>query len=215
MNKTFAILGLGKFGMSVARSLMRDGGEVLVADNSEEVINQISGEVTYAMTCDLTNADAIRDLGISNFDVVVVCMAQSFEASVMCVVVAKELGVPYVMAKASSHRTGDILKRIGADQIIYPEEETGIRIAKKLTSNDFLEFFDISENLCLIEMKVPKDWVGKTLMELDLRKRFKMNVVAVSDDNNEMSHMDPAHPLSANETLLVITEKKDLKKIRV
>ena len=214
MNKTFAILGLGKFGMSVARSLMRDGGEVLVADNSEEVINQISGEVTYAMTCDLTNADAIRDLGISNFDVVVVCMAQSFEASVMCVVVAKELGVPYVMAKAKNELHATVLEKIGADSVIFPEKEMGMRVARNLMSANFTDWIALSPDYSLVETEVPEKWVGRTLLELDVRKTYDVIVVGIKMGDKVEVNPDPKEQLKEGNVLILIGANQALEAIQ-
>ncbi len=213
MNKSFAVLGLGKFGMSLAKALSDNGAEVLVADENEELVNQIADSVTCALTADLTDAAAIKGFGISNMDVVVVCMAQNLEASIMCVMVAKECGVKYVMAKASSERAGIILKKIGADEIIFPENETGIRMAKKLTSDNFLEFFEISDNLALVEMRPKDSWIGKSLKELNLRHDYNLNVVAVSIDHSTKGSIDPEKPIEKDQSLLIVIDKKDLKKI--
>ena len=132
----------------------------------------------------------------------------------MSVMVAKEQGVPYVVAKASDSRMGQILTRIGADKIIYPEEETGVRTARKLVMDTFLEFFDIDNNLCLLEMKPKPEWVGKNLIELQLRDKYKMNVVAIKDNSEMRSHIDPNLPLEKDTELLVILEKADLKRFQ-
>lgn len=213
MDKSFAVFGLGRFGASVALALADAGAEVMVVDNNPENISEISDQVTCAITADLTEPDVIKNLGISNMDAVLVAMSQDLEASIMCVMVSKELGVPFVLAKAKDVRMGDILTRIGADKIIYPEFETGIRTARKLISSDFLEFFDLSEKMSMIEMLPKESWVGHSLKELNLRQKYNINVIAVKHNNEISAVLDPDEPLKKDSPLLITVEKKNLKKL--
>ena len=147
MSKSFAVIGLGRFGKKLALSLYDMGAEVLAVDKSPEIVESVSGSVTYAIEADVSNIEAMKGIGINNMDAVVVAMGSDLTSSIMAVMSAKEQGVPKVVAKAADDRMGEILKRVGADQIIYPEEDTGLRTARKLISDTFLEFFDIDDNL--------------------------------------------------------------------
>ncbi|MBQ8130473.1 MAG: TrkA family potassium uptake protein [Clostridia bacterium] len=165
---------------------------------------------TVAVRCDLSEEDEIKALGLHNMDIVIVAMSTDLAASILCVSVAKELGVPFVLAKASTPRRATILRRVGADRIIDPEKDSGMRTARVLASPNILEFFDVDENLCLIEMPVQKEWVGRSLKELDLRRRRSLNVIAVRHASSPWIFVDPEHPFSEEETLLVALEKKEL-----
>ena len=152
MSKSIAVIGLGRFGKKLAYTLYEMGSDVMAVDRSPEIIAAVADNVTYAIEADVTNPEVVKGLGLREMDVVVVAMGSDLTASIMSVMIAKEQGVPYVLAKASDERMGQILKRVGADKIIYPEEETGQRTARKLMSDSFLEFFEIDDNLCLLEI---------------------------------------------------------------
>ena len=209
--KQVAVIGLGRFGRKLAVSLYKNGVDVMAVDKDEELVERISSDVTYAIRADVNNAEAIKGLGLEQVDAVVVAIGSDLTSSIMAVMVAKEIGVPYVMAKAADERMGAILTKIGADKVIYPEEETGERTARKLMSDSFMEFFDIDNNLCIVEIRPKKDWIGKTLVELKLREKYKINVVAVKDNNKMHSTVDPMKPVEEDMTFLVILKKTDLK----
>ena len=211
MSKSIAVFGIGRFGRSLALTLSESGADVMVVDGDENVIEKIADKVTYAIKADLKSAEAIQALGLEDMDAVVVAMGSDLTASIMTVMVSKEEGVPCVIAKAADERMGDILKKVGADRIIFPEEETGMRTARKLVSDSFLEFFDIDDNLCLVEIKPKPEWIGKNLIELQLRDKYHVNVVAIKDESEMRSFIDPKRPLEDDTQLLVIVEKEDLK----
>ena len=214
MGRTFAVLGLGRFGKKLALSLYDMGEEVMAVDKNPELVEAVSEGVTYAVEADVSNADALKGINIGGMDTVVVAMGSDLTASIMAVMVSKEQGVPHVIAKAADERMGEILKKVGADRIIFPEEDTGLRIARKLSSDSFLDFFDIDDNLCLVEIKPKPEWIGKNLIELQLRDKYRMNVVAVKDHSEMRSFIDPKRPLEDDTELLVIIEKDDLKFIK-
>lgn len=213
MNKSMAVLGLGRFGMSVAKELASMGAEVLAVDSSEERTISISDTVTCAVNADIRDASVMKSLGISNMDAVVVAMAHDLEASIVSVLLSKDLGVPYVVAKAKDEVMGNILKKIGADKVVYPEKETGERLAKTIMSSDFLDFLDLSETISLVEMLPKASWVGKTLKELDLRKHYHLNVIAIKKNDEIMAMIDPDEPLRADTPLITTIAKKDLKRL--
>ncbi|MBO7486025.1 MAG: TrkA family potassium uptake protein [Spirochaetaceae bacterium] len=209
---SFVVFGLGKFGQAVADKLIESGAQVMVVDNSEDIIEAYSSKATTAIVADLTDTSAIKAIGISHVECAVVAMGSSLEASIMCTMIAKESGIKLVVAKAGNKRMGQILKKIGADQIIFPEEESGIRTAKSLIVSNFLEYFEINEDLCLVEMEPKEKWIGKTLKELDLRKKYGANIIAIKDGIMK-DFVDPDLPLKADAPLLMLIHKKNLDKL--
>jgi trk system potassium uptake protein TrkA len=210
--RSFAVFGLGKFGQAVADKLIESGADVMVIDNDPDVIEAYSAKATSAIEADLTDPAAIKAVGISNIDCAVVAMGMSLESSIMCTMISKECGVKWVVAKAGNERMGSVLSKIGADEVIYPEEESGIRTARGLISSNFLEYFEVSDEICLIEMLPKEKWVGKSLKDLNLRKKYGINVVAIKDGVvNE--YVDPEVPLKADEALLMLIHKKNLSKL--
>ena len=207
MNKSIAVIGLGRYGKSIATELYKNGADVLAIDGNPEIVNEIADSVTCAMSL-----DALRETGISNMDAVVVAMADSLDSSIMCVMSAKELGVPKVIAKAKDEMMEKILKRVGADQVVFPEKESGIRLSHKLISEHLVDYFDLSDSTSLVEILPRAEWVGKNLRELNLRKEYKINVVAVIQNDEFNIAMDPDTPLKADEPLLIIMKKSDLKR---
>ncbi len=210
---SFAVFGLGKYGKSVANRLLESGADVMVVDNDEDIIESYSSVATTAIIADLTDPEAIKALGISNIDCAIVAMGMSLEASIMCTMVAKECGVKWVVAKAGSERMGSVLSKVGADEIIYPEEESGYRTARSLIASNFLEYFEFNEDICIVEMLPKSKWVGKTLKELNLRQKYGANVVAIKGDDMEQ-FVDPDEPLKENKTLLVLIHKNNLKRLQ-
>lgn len=213
MKKSVAILGLGTFGKYLAEEFFESGADVLIADNNEESVSQLSDKAAYAMTADLSDPEAIKGLGIEHMDMVIVSMSQSLEPSIMCVMVAKELGVPFVIAKASNSRMADILKKIGADEVINIEEDAAFRNVKRLMSDDFLDYFDLGSDLCVVEIYPKPDWVGKTLRQLRLRERMNINVVARKDETLRSELIDPNEPLKEGDRLIVVAEKADINEL--
>ena len=210
MSRSIAVLGLGKFGSSLAESLYSLGMDLMVVDRDPERIREFSSKSTVAVCANLENEEEIQALDLKHMDMVVVCMGTSLAPSVMCVLEAKNQGVPFVMAKALSTQMGTILKKVGADQVINPEAESGMRTARALASPTILDLFDVGENLCMIEMVPDEKWIGKTLLELDLRQTRGINVIAMKEGGNTWSYLDANSPIKENATLLVVLEKKHL-----
>ena len=213
MKKSFAVIGLGRFGRSIAMELSNLGADVMVIDNDEEKINRLSDYVTCAINVDVCDTDALSSTGIANMDAVIVAMADYLEPSIMSVITAKELGVPLVIAKARDHVTGSIYDKVGADKVVFPERESGKRISKQLMCADFLEFFELSESVSLIELLPRKEWVGKSLRELNLRREYRINVIAVKENEDVNVVMDPDEPLKADSPLIITIRKEDMKRL--
>ncbi len=204
MKKQFAVIGLGSFGRSVALSLESLGGDVIVVDKSYEKIQEISDSVFFAMRADVSDPEALQSLGGRNLDAIVIAVSENLEASIMATIAAKELGIPYVLVKAKDDLQGKILKKIGADAIIYPERDMGTRIAKSLVSTDFTDWIALSSEYSLAETVIPDQWVGKSLMELKLRERYGLNVVGIMQGEEVDVTFDPAKPLPADCIIIVI-----------
>ena len=214
MKKSIAVLGLGKYGRSLAESLYALGEDVLVVDKDERLIRDMSTKVTSAICADLDNEDEVVALGLQNMDIVITCMGGNTAASIMSVAIAKEKGVPVVIAKTSSPRMKSILERVGADKIINPEEEGGVRSARILASQFIHDYFEIDENLSMIELQPRKSWIGKNLIELNLRQKYNMNIAAIKHAGGNWAYIDPTQKLHEDNMLLVIIEKDDINKWR-
>ncbi len=210
MKKSFAVLGIGKYGMSVARELSKAGAEVLAIDNNKEKINEVADIVTYAMCADVCDADTMETLGLSNMDGVVVAITGNLNASIMATIFAKEAGVPFVLAKAEDEIHTKILKKVGADKVIIPERESGIRTARNIISHNIVDFIELSKNICMVEEEVEEEWIGKTLRELDLRQKRKMNIIALRNGEEVIVNVSPDIPMKRGMHLIVIMDRKDL-----
>ncbi len=213
MKKSIAVLGLGKFGESIARELIEAGCEVLVVDMNKERVQNISDIATYAVTADVCDAETMKTLGISNMDAVVVAITHNLNASILATILAKESGVPYVIAKSCDDTHTKILEKVGADKIIIPEHESGIRIARHLVSSNVLDFFELSQRIRLVEINIKPQWLGVSLRKLNLRQKHQINVIAIRQGEDIILNPNPDQPLEKNMTLLIIADKRDLKKL--
>jgi len=210
MAKSIAVLGLGKYGTSLVRALNEMGADVLAVDKNEKVVNEIADHCSAAVCADVSNEDTLISLGLKDMDIVVIAMAQNLETSVLAVAVSKELGVPYIVAKSSSNRMSTILRKVGANKAIIPEEYAGTRSATILVSETVLDYFQLGNSLCMIEMEPLSGWIGKTLTELDLRRTDNINIVARRDSDNSWLLIDPGKPIEKNTKLLVVMEQTRL-----
>lgn len=213
MKKQYAVLGLGSFGESIALSLQKLGCEVVAVDNHMDRIEDIANEVSYAMKADLADPDVIRSIGARNLDGVIVAVSDNMEASVMATLVSKEIGVPYVMAKAKNELHARILKKIGADAVILPEKEMGAQIAKKLMSSNFADWISLSSEYSIMESKVPDAWIGKSLSQLDVRRTYGVNVVGIKVGEIVEVTPDPERPLQEEMVIILVGANAALEKI--
>ena len=214
MKKTYAVFGLGRYGIAVARELVSSGAEVIAIDSDEHIVNAAAGELPICKCADITDPEVIRQLGISNVDVVIIAMANNLEASVMAVTLCKEIGVKTVIAKAANEMHQKILTRVGADKVVFPENESGIRLAKNLLSSGFVDLVSLAKNVSMIELDVQPDWVGKNLIELNLRKKYSINVVALRKGESVSVDIDPHAPLQKEDKLIVIANTEKLAKLK-
>ena len=213
MNKSFAVIGLGRFGESIATELANAGADVLAVDIDKDRVRALADIVTCAVAVDIRDTEAMESLGLSNMDAVIIAVTQSIDISILATIYAKECGVPYVVAKSKDEIHTRILKKIGADKIIIPERETGIRIARHLLTGNIINFVELSDTIRMIEIDIRPEWAGHTLRELDLRKKEKINVIALRSNGELEVSPDPDKMLTSDITMLITIDKKTLNKL--
>lgn len=211
--KSFVVFGLGKFGYSVAISLCKNGCDVLAVDQDEDKVEDIANDVTYAVKANVTDPDIYESLDIGNMDGAVVAISDNMEASVVATILAKEAGIPYVLAKANSQTHAMILEKVGANQVIFPEKAMGSRVARNMVFGKFVDTFELSDAYSMVEMEVPRSWVGQSLRELNVRKNFNVNVVAIKENDHINVNPDPEEPMRAGQILLTVGDNENLKRI--
>lgn len=214
MHQTYAVLGLGRYGMAVATELLKNGAEVLAVDVDEAAVNAAATELPLCKCADVTDREVIRRLGIASMDVVIVAMAKHLEASVLATMLCKEAGVRTVIAKCSNEMHCKILSRVGADRVVFPENESGVRLAKNLLSAGFLDIIDLSGEVSMIELGVRPEWEGRSLSQLDLRRKYSINVVAIKRAGEVYIDIDPSEPLEKEMSLIVIANRTKLAKLK-
>ncbi|RAP78578.1 potassium channel family protein [Paenibacillus montanisoli] len=207
-NKQYAVIGMGRFGLSVARSLSKLGFDVLAIDASEQRIQDVADYVTHAVAVDSTDEEALRSLGLRNFDVVVVAIGEDIQASILTTLILKELGVPQLIVKAQNELHGKVLSKIGADKVVFPERDMGIRVAHHLISPNILEYIELSNDYSIVELKAPAFAVGKNLRQLDVRAKYKCNVLAIKMDG-ELNISPNAEDIIKENDVLVIVGKNE------
>ena len=214
MKKSYAVFGLGRYGLATAKELAAAGAQVLAVDRDEQAVQSAAAFIPLVKCADVTDPAVLEMLGISNFDVVIIAMAEHMEACVMAVMLCKEAGVPTVIVKCASETHGRLLSRVGADQVVIPENESGVRMARNLLSSGFVDVMELSGDVSLIEVPVKAEWVGKSLIELNLRKKYSINVVALKRGDAIDVTIDPAAPMQEGDALVVIAETAKLHKLK-
>ena len=214
INKSYAIFGLGRYGSAVAKELVSSGAEVMAVDVNEQLVNAAISEIPLCKCADITNPEVIKQLGISNMDVVIIAMANNLEATVMAIMHCKAAGVKTVIAKCANEMHKEIFSRVGADKVVFPENESGTRLAKNLLSDGFVDVIDLSSDVSLVELDVKSEWVGKTLVELNLRKKYGVNVIALRQAESLQINIDPLMKLTKDMQLVVITNTSKIAKLK-
>lgn len=214
IHHTYAVFGLGRYGYAVAKELVDSGAEVLAVDRNAALVNDAATVIPICKCADVTDPDVIQQLGISNVDTVIIAMASSLEASVLATTHCKEAGVKTVIAKCANETHRDILLRVGADKVVFPEHESGMRLAKNLLSAGFVDLMELSQDVSMVEMDVKPAWAGKSLVDLDLRGKYSLNVIAIRQNDNVSIDIDPRAALEADMKLLVVANTAKLSKLK-
>ena len=212
--KSFAIIGLGQFGMTLAKELASADYDVLAIDDKDENIQEIADTVTYAVRADVREPGILKSLGVQNVDVAIIAVAENMEASITATMQVKDLGVPLVLAKAMNSLHGRILEKIGADQVIYPERSMGIRVARNFTASGFEDVFELSTEFSMAEFRIPEEWVGKSLAEIKTREKYNINMVAVKHGDSVNVNLEPTKKLESGCVLVAVGKNEDLKQFR-
>ena len=203
--KTFAVIGLDRFGSNLAIHLQRMGHEVIGVDADAEKVRKISDEITHAAIGDPTDEDVLRTLGVRNADIAIVALTENIQSGVLVTLMLKEMEMDNVIAECTSEIHGRILSKVGADRIIFPERDMGERLAKSLCGTNIVDYIDLSDEYSIMELHTPKHWVGKSLIELNVRAKYNVTVIACRDAQGNIS-LSPAPdaPLVADSALIVI-----------
>ena len=212
-NKQFAVLGLGRFGSSIARELYQGGADVLAVDSSANLVDDIQCCVTHAVQADATDANVLRELGLADFDVAIVTIGEDIKASSVVTMLLKELGIPMVLAKAQDEMHGRMLEKLGADRVLYAERDMGRRVAHSLLSDNILDYIQLSEDFAIVETAPLESWIGRSLVELNLRRKFGLNVIAIRSNGEINVSFSPDTIIRTDDCLLVIGEQNALKKL--
>lgn len=214
MNKqAVAVIGLGRFGATVAKTLSAQGHEVLGVDINEETVQRISPYVTHAVVADTSDEDALRALSLNQFDDVVIGIGDNVQGSLMTAMLVKEIGAKYIVAKAQSTLQGRLLEKIGVDLVIYPESDMALRVAQMLVREHVIDYLQLSKDIGLVEMETPAFLQGKTLIEANIRAKYNVNVVAIKRDNDVLAPPDPNDPLRGTDTLMIIGRDPDITRL--
>ena len=210
--KTILLIGLGRFGLHIAKKLHELGHEVMAVDINEERINQAVPYVTDAQIGNSTNEEFLKSLGINNFDLCIVTISADFQSSLETTSLLKELGAKKVVSRAERDGQAKFLLRNGADEIVYPEKQLASWMAIKYSADHILDYIEIDKEHAIFEVSVPKDWIGKTIGEIDIRKKYGINILGIKDGKKLNVNVTPSQILSSELSLLVIGDYKKLKK---
>ena len=211
--KQFLVLGLGRFGTSLARSLCELGHEVLAIDTNADLVDDIAPHVTQAMQMDATDEDLLRGLGVNNFDAAIVSIGQNTRDSILVTVLLKELGVPYLVAKANDELHAKVLRKIGMDRVVFPERDMGARIARSLLTPNVLELMELTGDYQIIEIRVPAKWVDNSIIDLNVRRRYGLNILAIHRGERFLVSPAPDMLFEQGDTVLVMGRKDDIERL--
>ena len=212
--KQCIVIGLGRFGFSVAENLASLGNDVLTIDINEDNVRRISDKVSHAIQADIKEENLVKSLGLKDFDVAIVAIGEDVEASCMAIIALKKEGVKYIVAKAKSKTTGKILEAVGADRVIYPERDMGTRVAYNIFSSNIIDFFEFSNEYSIVEIYAPSWTVGKSIQELHIRDKYHVNIVAIKNKNHINADVQANTIIEPNDILIIIGKDKNIQNLK-
>ena len=213
MSKSFAVIGIGRFGTSVALTLSLMGHEVLAVDTSAAAIDSIADRVTHAIVADATDERVLRRIGIAEFDAVVISVAADIRASILTAMLSKELGAKRVVAKAADDLHAKLLIKAGADQVVQPERDSGVRLARSIAVDSVLDYFALTDDISINELRLPYSWAGKSLVQLGIRTRYGVSVIALKRGEKMIVAIDPNSALEQGDVLVLLGSNHELEKL--
>ncbi|MFI3231146.1 MAG: TrkA family potassium uptake protein [bacterium] len=211
-NNQFAILGVGRFGQSIARTLLENDCDVLCCDNDIDVINEMANLGCHAVQADVTDTYVLEQFGINNFDIVIVGIGENMESCILATMLAKDLGAKYVIAKAKNDIQKSILEKVGADRVILPERDMGTRIANTLLANNIIDYINLSEKFALAEVESHEKWINKTIIESNIRAKYGINIVAIKRSDKIIVSPAPNETIRQKDILVVVGENEIIQK---
>lgn len=211
-NSTFGIVGLGRFGTALAITLAEAGKEVIVVDQNEEKVKAMRQYTEYAFVCDNLSKATLSEVGIQNCDTVIVCIGSRIDTSILTTLNVVSLGVPHVISKATSQDQGAVLEKIGAE-VVYPERDMAIRLGKKLLSGNFLDFIFLDNDIEIQQVPVSGFIKGKTIQEINIRKKYGLNIIAIEHDQNTIIELSPDYKLQSEDIIVVIGKVQNIRKL--
>ena len=214
MKKQYVVFGAGKFGGSIAVTLQQLGCDVILVDKNPELIQELADQVSYAICANVEDTETFEEQGLKNMDGAIIAITESLEASIVTTMMCHELGIPRILAKAKNSMHEKILRKVGAHKVIYPETEMGRRVAKYLVADNFADWIELSPYFSLVEMDIPARWCGKSLVELQIREKYRVNVIGVKDGDKVKVTLDPKEPLKPGVILILVGENKDLEALQ-
>lgn len=224
--KQFAVIGMGRFGSGVAKTLVSKGHAVLAIDKDGDVVQDASEFATHAVQVDATDERSLRAIGIENIDVAVVAVGD-IEASILITLILREIGIKDIVAKATTDNHGKVLRRVGATKVVYPERDMGARIASSLIAPEVVEHIDLSPDYSIVEIKPPKEFIGKSLKQINLRAQYGVNVIAIKrripgvGEEGKIEIQEkidvvpaPSEVITEEDTLIIVGENKNIEKLK-
>lgn len=211
--KSFAVLGLGRFGMSVANTLAEMGFDVLAVDIEEERVNELSENVVHAIVGDATDENLLKALGLRNFDVAIIGMGDNMQSSILTTILLKDMGVPYIVAKAQNDLHARVLEKVGADRVVFPEKDMGTRVAHNLITTNVLDYIELSKENSIMEVIPPKAWFGHSFKELEIREKYGISIIAIKNGTNVLVSPKSDYIIQKNDLLVVVGSNDDIKKL--
>lgn len=213
MKKSFLVIGLGRFGTSTAVMLTKLGHEVLAVDKRNDRVNAVKDDILHVVQADTSDERAIEQLGVRNFDCVVICIGDDIRASVLATVLCREMGAKKIIAKAQDDLHALLLKKTGADGVVLPEHDGGVRLARSLSAEGVIDSLDLSDDYCINELLVPADWVGQSLSTLSVRNRFGLSVIALRRDGHLTVNLPPDQPFVKGDTIFALGSNQSFQKL--
>ncbi|MBS3995616.1 MAG: TrkA family potassium uptake protein [Alkaliphilus sp.] len=212
--KQFAVIGCGRFGSSLAKTLYQLGHEVLAIDNNEHAIQELADHVTHAVQINASDEASLKALGIRNFDVVIVSIGSDIQSSILTTLLAKEIGAKFVVAKAHDELHAKILYKIGADRVVLPERDMGVRVAHNLVSPNILDYIELAPDFSVAEITPLSGWIGKELKEINLREKYGVNIMAIKHKSEVNISPNSRYVISADDIIIVVGHNDDMQKIK-
>lgn len=212
--KEFVVIGMGQFGANVAISLESRGAVVMAVDRDEKKLELVADRVTHTICADAANPEVMHSLGINNYDGAIIGIGNSLEDSVLITIQLKELGMPFIMAKASTDLEGRILHKVGADKVIFPDKEIGFRVGNQIMNGNYFEAIELSERYSIVDLNVPEAWKGKSLRQLDIRSRYGVSIIGIRGLEETNINPEPEYELKEDDVLIALGHNSELQRLR-